>query len=64
MLLRGITMADLNDWIDGLFNFMLAEYFVVGGVQFSLWDVFCGGVVLSITGYAMGKLILFVKDRR
>lgn len=64
MLLRGITMADLNDWIDGLFNFMLGEYFVVAGVQFSLWDVFCGGVVLSIIGYACGKLILFVNDKR
>lgn len=59
-----LSMADLESWIDGIMNFMLAELFTVAGVQFSLWDVFSCGVILSITGFALGHLILFVRDRR
>ena len=64
MVLRGLTMADLELWIDGFFNFFTAELFTVAGVQFSFWDVFSGGVVLSIFGYACGKLFFKAFDNR
>lgn len=38
--------------------------FTFMGVEFTLYDVFWAGVILSVIGFFIGKIIFFVENRR
>lgn len=46
-----------------LWNFINTD-FTYGSIAFSLFDVLCAGLILSLCGYFIGKIILFWTNRR
>lgn len=38
--------------------------FTFMGITFDLYDVFVAGVILSVLGFFIGKIIFFVENRR
>lgn len=54
---------DLKAFVEGFFNALDIE-FEVGNYSFSLLDVFIAGVILSVIGYFIGKIVFFFNNRR
>lgn len=54
---------DLKAFVEGFFNALDLE-FEVGNYSFSLLDVFIAGVILSVIGYFIGKIVFFFNNRR
>ena len=56
-------MEGLRALIESYFEAMELE-FTIGEITFTLLDVFWAGVILSIIGLFIGKIVLFFNNRR
>lgn len=56
-------IINLKDFVEGFFNALSID-FEVGNFTFSLLDVFFAGVILSVFGYFIGKVVFFFNNRR
>lgn len=53
----------LGDMVSAFFNVLNISY-TIGGFTFTLLDVFEAGIILSIFGFFIGKIIFGVFNRR
>ena len=56
-------MEGISATINAIWNFVNTT-FEHGAIAFSLFDVFCAGLILSLIGYFIGKIVLFINNRR
>lgn len=56
-------MGGLQSMVTEFFN-VLSMPFMIGTYTFTLLDVFYAGLILSLIGLFIGKIILFFNNRR
>lgn len=56
-------MEGFYETIFALWNFFQYDM-TYGDITFSFFDVFCAGLIFSLIGYFIGKIILFWTNRR
>lgn len=47
-----------------MYNWLDSTVFTISGFSFTLLDVLYTGLILSLIGFVVGKIYLFVLDRR